>query len=156
MLWQYSSADKHKNFIARSKSWWEIYNRIRDWCKAPGLERSELCCGALLTGIKGGVFSAEPPLIILPSILSSFVHLLLPSLVWPFTPPWRLQLLLEEREREEREEVVEEVDDARFVRASTLLLPFPSSASPNPAFYFLPFFIYFGQVFPHLEWDWLP
>jgi len=30
---------------------------------------------------------------------------------------------LEEREREEREEVVEEVDDARFVRASPLPRP---------------------------------
>lgn len=77
------------------------------------------------------MFSAQLPLTILSSILPFFVHLLLPSLVWPFTSPWRLQQLLEEREREEREEVVvEEVEDARFVRASTLLLPFPSSASP--------------------------
>ena len=75
-------------------------------------------------GLEGGILGAELPLTILSSILPSFVHLLLPSLVCPFTPPWRLQLLLEEREREEREEVVEEVEDARFVRASTLLLPF--------------------------------
>lgn len=51
--------------------------------------------------------------------LSSFVPLLL-----PLTHPPRLQQLLEERERDE--EVVEEVEDARFVPASTLLLPFPS------------------------------
>lgn len=96
-------------------------------------------------GIKGGIFSAELPLTILPSILPSFVHLLLPPLVWPFTPPWRLQLLLAEREREEREEVVEEVEDARFVRASTLLLPFPSFASPNSAFYLTFYLLWTGS-----------
>lgn len=83
------------------------------------------------------------------------------SFLWPLFPPFfpcsslasfsrltlwprRLQQLLEEREREEREEVVvEEVEDARFVRASTLLLPFPSfPCFPIiQQFFFLPFFM---------------
>lgn len=43
--------------------------------------------GHYTRGLEGGILSAELPLTILSSILPSFVHLLLPSLVCPFTPP---------------------------------------------------------------------
>lgn len=73
----------------------------------------------------GAVLRVDLPLITLPPFfLPSFVHLL------PLTPPWRLQQLLEEREGEEREDVVEEVEDARFVRASSLLSAIPVPLLP--------------------------
>lgn len=45
--------------------------------------------------------------------------------------------------------VVEEVEDARFVRASTLLLPlpFPSFVSPNSIFY-LTFYLFWAGNSP--------
>lgn len=134
----------------KSTAAWTADLRLLVWNGQSRTERGTI------GGIKGGIFSAELPLTILPSILPSSVHLLLPSLCLtpPFTPPWRLQLLLDEREREQREEVVEEVEDARFVRASTLLLLFSSFASPNAPIFFIYLFIFSrSPPSPHLEWN---
>lgn len=73
---------------------------------------------------RGECFGAQRRLTFLPFVFS-FVPLSLPLTHHP--SPRRLQQLLEERERDEEVVVVvvEEVEDVRFVTASTLLLPFP-------------------------------